>query len=137
MKRRGLHGALALVWGIGMGFALGCGTAVSWAQSTPIAVTPQNLRSLLVQALQHPQGEAHGVLSGPEAQAIQRQFGATGPLRIDVRTVKRFAQPGCARLEVTFSQDHVKLPDASAPRSQTVAFGINFCLDGRPPGAAP
>lgn len=102
--------------------------------ATPTNITPQNLRSLLIQALQHPQGEAHGVLSGPEAQAIQRQFAATGPLRIDVKTLKRFTQPGCARLEVSFAQDQVKLPDAPTPRNLGVSFSLNYCLDGRPPG---
>ena len=99
------------------------------------SVTPQNLRSLLIQALQHPHGEAHGSMSGPEAQAIQRQFGATGPLRINVRTLQRYTQPGCARLEVSFAQDQVKLPEAPAPRNLGVAFSLNYCLDGRPPGA--
>lgn len=100
-------------------------------------VTPQNLRSLLIQALSHPQGQAHAVLSGPEAQALQQRFGASSPLHIDVRTLKRFAQPGCARLEVTFRQDDVHLPEAPGPKTQTLAFSLNYCLDGRAPQATP
>ncbi len=106
----------------------------SHAQPTA-TVTPQNLRSLLIQALSNPKGEAHAVLSGPEAQALQKRFGASSALRIDVRTLKRFAQPGCARLEVTFTQDEVHLPDAPGPKTQSVAFSLNYCLDGRAPQA--
>jgi len=32
-----------------------------------------------------------------------------------------------------FWQDGVLLPGASSPRRQTMDFGINYCLDGRPP----
>jgi hypothetical protein len=52
---------------------------------------------------------------------------------IDVTTEKRYAQAGCARLNVRFWQDGVLLPGASSPRRQTMDFGINYCLDGQPP----
>ena len=52
---------------------------------------------------------------------------------IDVATEKRYAQTGCARLNVRFWQDGVLLPGTSVPRRQTMDFGINYCLDGQPP----
>ena len=67
------------------------------------------------------------------ADAITRRFGATSPILIDVTTEKHYAQPGCSRLKVTFWQDGVLLPGATTPRRQTMDFGINYCLDGRPP----
>lgn len=90
-------------------------------------------RPLMFAALQASDGQAHGVLIGDIAEAITKRFSASSPIYIDVSTEMRYAQPGCARLKVSFWQDGVNLPGAAAPRRQTVDFGINYCLDGRPP----
>jgi len=90
-------------------------------------------RPVLLAALQAADGQAHGILTGAVADAITKRFGATSPLYIDVTSEKRYAQPGCSRLKVTFWQDGVLLPGATTPRRQTMEFGINYCLDGRPP----
>ena len=90
-------------------------------------------RPVMLAALQSADGLAHGVLTGEMADAISKRFGATSPIYIDVTTEKRYAQAGCARLNVRFWQDGVLLPGASSPRRQTMDFGINYCLDGRPP----
>jgi hypothetical protein len=90
-------------------------------------------RPLMLSALQATDGHAHGVLIGEMADAITKRFGATSPIYIDVTTEKRYAQPGCSRLKITFWQDGVLLPGARTPRQQTMDFGINYCLDGRPP----
>lgn len=90
-------------------------------------------RPVMLAALQAPDGEAHGVLIGEMADAITQRFGATSPIYIDVTTEKRYAQAGCSRLKVSFWQDGILLPGALSPRRQTMDFGINYCLDGRPP----
>ena len=90
-------------------------------------------RPVMLAALQSAEGQAHGVLSGEMADAITKRFGAASPIYIDVSTEKRYRQTGCSRLKVTFWQDGVLLPGASSPRRQTMEFGINYCLDGRPP----
>lgn len=90
-------------------------------------------RPLMFAALQAADGQAHGVLTGDIAEAITKRFSASSPINIDVSTERRYAQPGCARLKVTFWQEGVNLPGATAPRRQTVDFGINYCLDGLPP----
>lgn len=90
-------------------------------------------RPLMLAAIQATDGQAHGVLTGEMADAITKRFGATSPIYIDVTTEKRYAQGGCSRLKVTFWQDGVLLPGALSPRQQTMDFGINYCLDGRPP----
>ena len=90
-------------------------------------------RPLMLAALQATDGQAHGVLTGEMADAITKRFGATSPIYIDVTTERRYAQGGCSRLKVTFWQDGVLLPGALSPRQQTMDFGINYCLDGRPP----
>lgn len=95
-----------------------------------------NVRPLLVSAIDSPSGEAHGVLIGPMAEAINRRFQTTAPIRIDVTTIKRFSEAGCSRLKVLFSQDGVLLPKTSAPERRTIEFGINYCRDGLPPRQA-
>ncbi|MCL1960639.1 MAG: hypothetical protein FWG56_02395 [Desulfovibrionaceae bacterium] len=90
-------------------------------------------RPVMLAALESPDGTAHGVLTGEVADAITRQFKANSPIYIDVSTQKRYRQSGCARLSVVFWQEGVKLPEAASARKQTIEFGINYCLDGRPP----
>ena len=90
-------------------------------------------RPVMLAALQATDGQGHGVLTGEMADAITRRFGATSPIFINVTTEKRYTQLGCSRLKVTFWQDGVLLPGALSPRRQTMDFGINYCLDGRPP----
>ena len=90
-------------------------------------------RPLLLAAIDAPDGRAHGVLSGPVADAITARFKATSPVYIDVSTERRFAQQGCRRLKVSFWQDGVQLPGEPVPRRQTIDFGLNYCRDGLPP----
>jgi len=101
----------------------------------PPSVT--EIRPLMVAALQAPDGNAYGTLTGPWADAITQHFKATSPIHIDVTTVQRYAQPGCARLNVRLWQDGVQLPGkppgTTEPRRQAIDFGLNYCLDGSAP----
>lgn len=107
--------------------------SLAWsAERTPVT----DARPLMISALKAADGQARGVLRGELADAITQRFAATSPIFIDVTTEKRYSQPGCGRLKVTFWQDGVRLPNAASapsPRRQTVDFGINYCLDGLPP----
>lgn len=113
-----------------LGLAMAVSSAVATAQER-IAVS--DARPLLLAAIDAPDGRAHGVLSGPMAEAITARFKATSPVYIDVSTERRYAQPGCRRLKVSFWQDGVQLPGAPSPRRQTIDFGLNYCRDGMPP----
>ena len=93
----------------------------------------QDARPLLIAAIDAPTGEAHGMLVGEIADAVTQRFKGTSPIYIDVTTERRYAQPGCRRLNVRFWQDGVQLPGVPAPRRQTIDFGINYCRDGQPP----
>ena len=108
---------------------LGAVAAVQAQDRVPV----QDARSLLIAAIESPSGQAQGVLVGDIADAITRRFQGTTPIYIDVTTERRYAQAGCSRLKVRFWQDGVQLPGVPAPRRQTIEFGINYCLDGRPP----
>lgn len=92
-----------------------------------------DLRSLLVAAIDSPTGEAHGRLTGEIAKMFGERFRASGPLLIDVSTERRYRQPGCSRLKVSFRQEGVNLPGASSPQNKSVDVGLNYCRDGKPP----
>ncbi len=96
-----------------------------------------DLRLLLLQALDSPQGRAHGKLVGEWADAITKKFSGAGikagEILVDVHTLQRYAQAGCSRLNIRLVQDGVVLPGAKAPRLQTMDVGLNYCRDGQPP----
>lgn len=92
-----------------------------------------DVRVLMVAAIDSPSGTAQGLLTGKDAESITRHFKAAGPILIDVTTLKRYAQAGCSRLNVSFSQEGVQLPGQQGGRRHSVDFGINFCRNGQPP----
>lgn len=91
-----------------------------------------DVRELLVGALDSPAGSVSGVLAGPFAQAIAQHFRTAAPLLVDITTLERYAQPGCARLNVRMQQDGVRLGD-EPPQQRTIDFGLDYCRDGTPP----
>lgn len=108
-------------------------TLASTADAEPVRTPVPDARPVLLAALQATDGTAHGVLTGEMADAITKHFEATSSIYIDVTTEKRYRERGCSRLKVLFWQEGVKLPGASAPRKQTIEFGINYCNTGLPP----
>ncbi len=117
------------------GLVLWAVAGTAWAEE-PVRSPVPDARPVLLSALQSPDGTAYGMLTGELADAITKRFNASSPIFIDVFTEKRFRQPGCSRLKVLFWQEGVQLPQAKAPRKQTIEFGINYCLDGLPPKTA-
>ena len=93
----------------------------------------EDLRVLMVAAIDSPSGEARGVFVGEMARMLTERFRATSPILVDVTTERRYRQPGCSRLKMTLSQEGVNLPGANAPRKQTFDIGLNYSRDGMPP----
>jgi len=111
----------------GWAMALGCAVLVGSAD-LPAA----DLKAHLLAALDAPEGRSDGELSGPMAELFQAQTRSSGPVRVQVRTVRKFALPGCARLEATLMQDGV--PTREGRRLPfAVRYELNLCRDGQPP----
>jgi hypothetical protein len=109
-------------------------SAVSaWGRSDTFRVPVDDVRILMVAAIDSPTGAALGLLSGKQADAITQHFKATSPILIDVSTERRYQQPGCSRLKVSFTQEGLTLPGFTAPQRRTVDVGLNYCRDGKPP----
>jgi hypothetical protein len=93
----------------------------------------QDVRPLMIAAIDSTAGEARGILDGDAAQAIGRHFHSTAPILVDISTERRFGQAGCSRLKVAFRQDGVVLPGAVSGSRQGVVFGVDYCRDGTAP----
>ena len=111
----------------GWAMALGCAVLVGSADLPAV-----DLKAHLLAALDAPAGRSDGDLSGPMAELFQAQTRSSGPVRVQVRTVRRSVQAGCARLQATLLQDEV--PTREGKRVPfAVRYELNLCRDGQPP----
>lgn len=91
-----------------------------------------DLKAHLIAAIDAPAGRSDGDLTGPMADFFSAQTRSSAPVRVQVRTLSRFAEAGCARLEATLIQDEV--PTREGERIPfAVRYEINLCRDGQPP----
>lgn len=91
------------------------------------------IKPLMIEAIDSPQGQAHGRLTGELVDAIGRQFSTSAPINVDVVTLIRYAEEGCRRLSVLIWQEGVRLRQGDPGSRQSVEFGINYCRSGLPP----
>jgi len=106
------------------------------AASVPAAVRQievQDIRSLMVEAIDSPSGQARAQLVGTLPDAVTQHFRASSPILLAVTTERRYRQPGCSRLKLSFAQEGVHLPGLAQPERRGVEVGMNYCRDGRPP----
>ena len=100
--------------------------------NTASAAEGVNVKVLLMQALDAPDGKAKGIVAGKEADAIHAATGASDPVRAEVSTIKKFNQEGCSRLAVKLVQ-----PNASTKAGGKADFALNYelnlCRNGMPP----
>jgi hypothetical protein len=111
----------------GLAMALGC---IVLLGSGDLAAA--DLKAHLLAALDSPEGRSDGDLSGPMAVFFQAQTRSSAAVRVQVRTLTKFAQVGCARLQATLLQDDV--PTREGQRVPfAVRYELNLCRDGQPP----
>ena len=111
----------------GLAMALGCAVLLG---SGDLAAA--DLKAHLLAALDSPEGRSDGDLSGPLAEFFQAQTRSSAAVRVQVRTLTKFAQEGCARLQATLLQDDV--PTREGQRVPfAVRYELNLCRDGQPP----
>lgn len=115
-------------------------TAIMLVAALPVATaalerarTEDDLRGFLLAALQSPDGRSGGVLAGRVPTLMASMFSTSAPLHVDVSTLRKYREPGCARLNVKFSQAAVVEAKDAAPSDKVFAVQLNYCLDGRPP----
>jgi hypothetical protein len=91
-----------------------------------------DLKQVLIAAIDAPDGRSDGELSGRMAEFFKGQTRSSAPVRLQVRTLRKFAEAGCARLEATLIQDDVPTGDGKRVPF-AVRYELNLCRDGQPP----
>ena len=91
-----------------------------------------DLKQHLIAAIDAPDGQSDGELTGPMAEFFKAQTRSSVPVKVQVRTVKRFAEAGCARLQATLAQDAVPTQDGKQIPF-AIRYELNLCRDGQPP----
>lgn len=90
------------------------------------------LKQHLLSAIEAPTGKSEGELSGSMAEFFKAQTRSGSPVRVQVRTIQRFTEAGCARLEATLLQDSV--PTTNGRQIPfAVRYELNLCRNGQPP----
>jgi len=93
----------------------------------------ESVKSLLISALNAPDGKASGVVEGKEVDYIHTKTGATDPVQGEVSTVKRFDnEPGCGRLALRLLQPNMPTKDGKR-EDFFMKYELNLCTDGTPP----
>jgi hypothetical protein len=100
--------------------------------ATPGTRLVEDLRPLLIEAIDAADGAARGVLGGPPAEALRGRGVSSEPLEVEVTTLKVYRQPGCRRLNVRFAQRAVRTGN-EPPQDRAMAFQLNYCRNGEPP----
>ena len=95
-------------------------------------VVAADLKQHLIAAIDAPDGRSDGDLSGRMAEFFKGQTRSSSPLRVQVRTLSKFATAACARLEATLIQDDVPTKDGKRV-PLAVRYELNLCRDGQPP----
>jgi len=101
------------------------------APTAPRGVT--DLRALMMEAIDSADGTASGDLVAKEALAIARQMKASGPLHAEIRTLARYSQEGCRRLQLTVRATNALAGAFSQRHDQDLIYAFDYCRTGYPP----
>ena len=95
-------------------------------------VLAADLKQYLLAAIDAPGGRAEGELTGSMAEFFKAQTRSSAPVKVLVKTLKRFPTEGCARLEASLVQDQIPTSNGkSIPFA--IRYELNLCRDGQPP----
>lgn len=91
-----------------------------------------NIKPLLLQAIDAPDGRDEGEIVGPIADKFRETTKSSAPVMAEVTTIKSFKQEGCKRLNVRLTQANVPTKDGKLAEF-AVNYELNLCRDGSPP----
>jgi len=102
-----------------------------WQAMAAMATYP-NIKPLLIEAIDAPDGKSEGVVTGPLAGFFRQTTGSQQPVIATVTTVASFDQPGCKRLNLHLKQAGVQTISGEK-KDFDVNYGFNLCRDGNAP----
>lgn len=91
-----------------------------------------NVKSLMLEAIDAADGTARGIIVGPIARRFHAATGSTAPVVVEVTSLHRFEQDGCRRLNVRLKQANVPTQEGK-PSEFGIDYRLNLCRDGSPP----
>ncbi len=91
-----------------------------------------DLKQYLIAAIDSPDGRSDGELSGTMAEFFMGQTHSSAPVKVQVRTLSKFSEDGCARLEANLIQENVPTRDGKQI-PVVIRYELNLCRDGHPP----
>ena len=94
-----------------------------------------DLKQYLLAAINSPDGRSDGELSGSMAEFFKGQTHSSAPVKVQVRTLSKFSENGCARLEANLIQENVPTKDGKQI-PVVIHYELNLCRDGQPPHEA-
>lgn len=74
----------------------------------------------------------NAVLVGELAAKISQTTGSPGPYKASVSRVRKYSEPGCARIRIAYLIPSAKTIDGGR-RDADINYEQNFCLDGHIP----
>lgn len=115
-------------------FAFACACAPTLAANpAPPVREVDDLKLLMIEALEAPDGKAKAFLTGPAIEMANKYFDAHGKLAAVVTREKRYRQPGCGRLKVVLHQMGVLDPVTKERKTRASVYGLDYCTTGKPP----
>jgi hypothetical protein len=105
---------------------------ISMLASAAQASDGNTVKSLMLIALNSPDGTAKGIVEGAVADKIHATTGAYDPVRAEVTTIKRYKEAGCSRLAVKLIQPNT--PTKEGPKTDfALNYELDMCKNGQPP----
>ncbi len=103
----------------------------SWQAMAEMPTYP-NIKPLLIEAIDAPDGKSGGVVTGPLTGFFRQTTGSQQPVIATVTTVAKFDQPGCKRLNLHLKQPGVQTTSGEK-KDFDVNYGFNLCRNGDAP----
>jgi len=109
-----------------------CALVLACTATVANAAQYDSPKTLLMKAIDAPDGKASGEIVGPVAERFRQATGSSAPVLAEVSTIKSFQQEGCKRLQLRLRQGDVT--DKEGRRGEIAfTYDFNLCRDGTPP----
>lgn len=111
-----------------------CLAALSMLACAAQAADRNTVKTLMLQALNSPDGASKGIVEGAVADKIHETTGAYDTVRAEVSTLKRYKEDGCSRLAVKLIQPNT--PTKEGPKTDfALNYELDLCKNGMPPSS--
>ena len=108
----------------------------AFAVNSAMAAGQPAFRPLIVKAIESEDGRAGATFGKEEpwVRLMRQKLGTDGPVTVTTRVVKRWREPGCARVQTEFKFHGARFDQATrALVDEGFSMDVNTCLNGQPP----